>query len=707
MARYFQGREVELLAPVGTFEIFETVIRANCDAVYFGGPGLNMRMMRKGYNFTRADIAEAVNIAHGLGKKAYVTVNNMLSETDLSEAGEYLAFLDRSGVDAIIVQDLAVPSLLREQRLALPVHASVMLNVHNAEMVRALQEYGVTRVVTSREMDLRTARTIEEQTGIEIEYFVHGDMCSVHGANCYISSHLFGMSSNRGKCLKPCRWDYRMKKDGYVYSTPYPLAAKDMNMYEYLPELIDAHVTSFKIEGRMRDKEFISALVNSYGEAIDRYLDDPVSFDRGVDSEEMHRNRKRDFSTAYAFGTPGLSNINRRYEGTGKFYSTGKVFSTPTAERESSESAVNAVREWLQNTAAETAAEMSDRANAAGAADTSGAAPAQSPERRTPKLTVRVNNKAQARAALEAGVDELFLSGDVLLPDRPFGRRDIAELAAIKGSARLILATPRMMDEIHFEQYDALLAGGVPGLDGLLVTNLGAVRRFKRFGLPMIGDLSLNLYNHMAESMYRELGVERMTASIEANLPDLAALLGRTRGEMELTVHGTPVVMYMEHDLYANTEVYEPIAEESNRYVRDDVLVLMTDKGESPVYKDVHGRCHLTTSKEICMLPVVGELMGAGITHFRIEGSTYSPEQLTRLLGVYRQALQAPDQAAVLAERLEPAFAGFTLGALAFRRADRSTPADLPAPVEAKQANQTREDSGAAELEPVLQETKG
>ncbi|MDO3411432.1 U32 family peptidase [Saccharibacillus sp. CPCC 101409] len=682
MARYFQGREVELLAPAGTFDIFETVIRSNCDAVYFGGPGLNMRMMRKGYNFTREDIIEAVNVAHGLGKKAYVTVNNMLSETDVAEAGEYLAFLDRSGVDAIIVQDLAVPSLLREQGLALPVHASVMLNVHNVEMVRALQEFGVTRVVTSREMDLKTARVIEEQTGIEIEYFVHGDMCSVHGANCYISSQLFGMSSNRGKCLKPCRWDYRMKKDGYVYSTPYPLAAKDMNMYEYLPELIDAHVTSFKIEGRMRDKEFMASLVDSYGDAIDRYLEDPLAFNRTRNSEELHKNRKRDFSTAYAFGKPGLSNINFRYEGTGKFYSTGKVFSTPTAERETSEAAVNAVRSMLRETAEAKAS--------AGEAQTSSLTARKTA---SPKLTVRVNNMAQARAALQTGVDELFLSGDVLLPDRAFGRRDIDELAEIKGGARLVLATPRMMDEIHFEQYDAFLSAGVPGLDGLLVTNIGAVRRFKKFGLPLIGDLSLNLYNHMAENMYRELGVERLTASIEANLPDLSALLRETKGELELTVHGTPVVMYMEHDLYENTEVYESIGEENNQYVPSDVLVLMTDKGESPVYKDVYGRCHLTTSKEICLLPVVGELAGAGITHFRVEGSTYTPERLAQLLSVYRSALNEPERAGELAAALEPSFAGFTLGALSFRRADKSTPANLPSAVEA--------------AEPELQETKG
>lgn len=171
-----------------------------------------MRLMRKGFNFSLEEITEAVKIAHGLGKKVYVTVNNLLNEGELEEAEAYLRFLESAGPDAIIVQDFAVLSLVREMGLNIKVHSSVMMNVHNVEMVRALQEMGVTRVVTSREMDLMTTRYLQQATGMELEYFVHGDMCSVHGANCYFSSMVFGMSSNRGKCLKPCRWDYRVKK---------------------------------------------------------------------------------------------------------------------------------------------------------------------------------------------------------------------------------------------------------------------------------------------------------------------------------------------------------------------------------------------------------------------------------------------------------------------------------------------------------------
>ncbi|NGM84421.1 U32 family peptidase [Paenibacillus sp. 7124] len=644
MTRYFNGREIELLAPAGTFDIFKEVVKSRCDAVYLGGPVLNMRMMRKGYNLSLEEIAQALDIAHGLGKKVYITVNNLFSEEEIEEAREYLTYLESVQPDALIVQDMAVPELIREMGLTLPIHASVMMNVHNLEMIHALRELGVSRVVTSREMDLQTAKLLGSASGMELEYFVHGDMCSVHGANCYYSSHVFGMSSNRGKCMKPCRWDYRIKKDGYIFPAEYPLAVKDMFMYENLPELIESGITSFKIEGRMRDKDFMVMLVNSYGEAIDRYIDDPVGFDRTVDSKLLYNNRKRDFSTAYAFGKPGLRNINRRFEGTGKFYSTGKVFSTPTAERELSEERVEQLRERL-------AAEGNqDRA------------------RTNPELAVRVNNMAQAKAALEAGVEHLYLSGDVFEPDRPFTKRDVMELGSIKGKTKLILGLPRMMTELHFDQYDQLLIHGerLP-IDGLLVTNLGAIRRYNGTGYPLIGDASLNIYNTLSAGLYAGLGLKRISVSPEMTLEHFAAFASRSDLPLEMVVHGSPALMYLEHDLYENTEVMEPIGEEDNRYVSNDVLVLMTDKGENPVYRDQHGRCHLLFSKELCYLPVLSELYAAGISCFRIEGATYTPEQLSAILNAYRNAISGiSGTGEEAAESLEPVYAGYTLGSLQF-----------------------------------------
>ncbi|MGG6311532.1 peptidase U32 family protein [Paenibacillus macerans] len=650
MARYFNGKEVELLAPTGTFEIFKKVIEANCDAVYFGGPSLNMRLMRKGFNFSLEEITEAVRIAHGLGKKVYVTVNNLLNEGELDEARAYLRFLDAAGPDAIIVQDFAVLSLIQEMGLGIKVHSSVMMNVHNVEMVRALQEMGVTRVVTSREMDLMTTRHLQQATGMELEYFIHGDMCSVHGANCYFSSMVFGMSSNRGKCLKPCRWDYRVKKDGNVYPAEFPLAVKDMFMYEHIPELIHGGITSFKIEGRMRDAEFVLMLVQAYGDAIDRYIDDPVGFERSKDTKLLYDNRKRDFSTGYAFGRPGLSNINRRYEGTGKFYSTGKVFSTPTEERELSEKRMDAVRETLAAVGSEKAAASADM-DAAG----------------TPAgVSVHVNNVAQAKAALEAGADHVYLSGDVFEPDRPFTKDDIRGLAEIKGNAKLYLGLPRMMTELHFELYDGLLSGERLPIDGVMVTNLGAIRKFAGKGYPLVGDFNLNVYNRLSADFYRGLGVTRLAASMELPLKDLAALLAHAPGPLEVIVHGSPAIMYMEHDLYENAEAFQAIAEEDNHYVDNSILVLKTDKGENPVYRDVHGRNHLMMAKELCLMPAVKELLEAGLSVFRIEGATYRPERLAAIVRAYKAALADPRAAAEQFASMTPVYAGYTLGALQF-----------------------------------------
>lgn len=651
MARYFNGKEVELLAPAGTFEIFKTVIDANCDAVYFGGPSLNMRMMRKGYNLSYEEVKEAVHLAHERGKRAYITVNNLMDEEDLEEAKRYFAFLNEIGPDAIIAQDLAVFPLIQEMNYThIPVHSSVMMNVHNLEMIEAVKALGVSRIVASREMDLKTAEVLHTRSRMEFEYFVHGDMCTVHGANCLYSSMLFGNSSNRGRCMKPCRWDYRVKKDGYLYPTEYPLAAKDMYMYEHIPELIKSGITSFKIEGRMRDIEFLLMVVNSYGDAIDRYIADPLGFNREDGADTLHKNRKRDFTTAYAFGKPGLAFINRRYEGTGKFYSTGKVFSTPTAEREMKEERVLQVKESLRH------------------------AKREQPCTSIPQITVHVNSVEQARAAIEEGADVIYLTGDVFQPDRPFSREDIEALTADKGNAEMILGMPRMMNELHMEQYHHFLAEGKKhkfyGLDGLLASNIGAMHKFQSIGLPMIADFSLNIYNHMAASFYQKhFGISRIIPSLELQLHDLTKLLRHPEIPLEVIVHGSPIVMYLEHDLYANAAEFEPIAEEDNRFVDNRHLVLLTDKGENPVYRDAAGRNHLALAKELCFMPFLKELHEAGVNHFRIEGKTYTTEQLRGLVRIYRQAALNLDSCGRLYQDMTPIYAGYTLGSLQFGHA--------------------------------------
>lgn len=638
--RFFNNKKIELLAPSGTMETFKSMVKAKCDAIYLGGKSLNMRMIRKGYNFSDEEIAEAIKMAHDVDKKVYVTVNNMLNDYEINKASEYLHFLESIDTDGIIVQDLGVLQICREQNLnKFEIHSSVMMNVHNIEFVKALKNFGVSRVVLSREMDLQTAKYLQSQTGIETEYFVHGDMCTVNGANCYNSSVVFGNSSNRGRCFKPCRWPYLMKKDGSVFGTEYPLAAKDMYMYENIPELIEASVTSFKIEGRMRDTDFIVNLVNIYGDAIDRYIEDPLSFDRKKQADELFENRKRDFTTAYAFSKPGLNFINTRYEGTGKFYSTGKVFSVPTEEPSITNSLIDTVESEFNKYS--------------------------SKENSKHSLSVKVNNFEQAKLCIELGVDRIYLPCEVFLPDTFVTLEQLQHLVDIKNNTKIYLDLPQMMDEKHFDMIDQYLENHGRLFDGLLVSNLGAV---KRYGAKyhIITNYNLNIYNHKAMEFYKNLGVSEFTSSIEAKNNEFANFMNLAKMPLEIIVHGPLKVMYLDHNLYENVDVFKSIKEEDNKYVDNSVLVLMTDKGENPVYMDQNMKNHLFTSKELCLMPILESLNFDSPISLRIEGQTYTTDELKSIIEIYQMAIEDKEKCKELYLKMKPQRAGFTLGSLSF-----------------------------------------
>lgn len=640
MKRFFNNKKVELLAPAGTMETFKSLVKANCDAIYLGGKSLNMRMIRKGFNLSNAEVEEAIIMAHEVDKKVYVTVNNMLNEYEIDEAAEYLHFLDNIKVDGIIIQDMSIVQLCKEQKLQnFEIHSSVMMNVHNIETAKVLKEMGVSRVVLSREMDLKTAKNLQNLTGIETEYFMHGDMCAVNGANCYYSSLLWGNSSNRGRCFKPCRWAYNIKKDGYLYPTTYPLAAKDMYMYEHIPELIEACVTSFKIEGRMRETDFIVDLVNTYGEAIDRYIEDPLSFNRKKHASELYEDRKRDFSTAYAFGKPGLDFINTRYEGTGKFYSTGKVFSVPAEEPDVTQALLATAQTELTNNSNTTMRQ---------------------------KLSVKVNNYQQGLLCIEMKVDRIYLASDVLQPDTFMTLEQLKHLDSMKGDTEIFLALPQMMDELQFDIIDHYLHIHGHLFDGILATNLGAIKKYSDT-YKVIADYNLNIYNHKAVEFYKGIGVKQFTVSIEAKINELAKFLTSAKESIELMVQGPIRVMYLDHNLFDNLKAIQPTEAADNKYVNNNVLVLLHEKGENPVYIDQNNKNHLFTTKELCLLPILEHLSHSMLTSLRIEGQTYSPEELKYIIEVYQMATADKTSCSKLYQEMKPCRAGFTLGALSYK----------------------------------------
>ncbi|MEG2108981.1 MAG: U32 family peptidase [Clostridium sp.] len=640
MARYFNNQEVELLAPCGNFEIFKDVIKSGADAVYLGGKIFNMRMHRKDFNFTNEQLEEAINIAHSLNKKLYITVNNLLSFEDLEQAEEYLLFLEKIKPDALIVQDMSIIQLIKKMNLNLNIHSSVMMNVHNLETVKELRKIGITRVVTSRELDLKTIEQFKNQTDMEFEYFVHGDMCVTNGAQCLYSGMLFGKSSNRGLCMKPCRWSFKINKEEKVYDTTFPMAVKDMYMYENIPELIQAGVVSFKIEGRMRDAEYLVDLINYYSDAIDRYIDDPIRYDRKKHTDKLQENRKRDFSTAYAFGNPGLSNINERYEGTGKFYSTGKVFSNPVDEIELEDKRIEELKTILN-------CNLSNSSK--------------------PSLSVKVNSYEAALIAIEEGVDRIYLSGDVFEPNKPFSKEEILNITKNKKSSKIYLGMPRMMFEEDFSKYDHLLRNNNLMLDGLLLSNLGAISRFRDLGLELIGDYSLNVYNNLSAEFYKESGVSLSALSCESNATNTKEALLNSSMPLEIIVQGSPVVMYMHHDLYENTKVLTPSDKGIRKYNDKGVLILVDDKGnEHPVYRDNSGKNHMLLSKELCYMPILNELSKLNAEGFRIEGCHYDNDTLKTVIRSYKEAIDNLESCNNVFKQFNYNNLGFTLGAMQF-----------------------------------------
>ena len=321
-------KSVELLAPAGTWDALAAGIEAGADAVYLGGKHFNMRMHEGDFNFDDAMLEKAVGFAHAHDVRLYITLNNLISNEEIPALRSYLSYLDEIHPDALLVQDFAVLELVHEMGLSIPMHTSVMMNTHNEHAIKMLKKYGITRIVVGREMTLSELSLFRERTGIEVEYFMHGDMCFSESGQCLHSGVLFGQSGNRGRCLKPCRWAYRLidETTGDVLDEsslgPYKMALKDMCMYRAIPQLIQAGVFSFKIEGRMRPAPFIRRIVSTYRKAIDAYIADP----NGYATDEagwrsLYENRARDFTTTFAFGATDKKDIGFTGEREPRFFS--------------------------------------------------------------------------------------------------------------------------------------------------------------------------------------------------------------------------------------------------------------------------------------------------------------------------------------------------------------------------------------------------
>lgn len=265
-------RSVELLAPVGTKESVKAAVSNGCDAIYLGGKAFSARQYAD--NFTIEELKEIIDYCHLRNVKVYITVNTLYKQKEMDDLFDFLNQLYQLGVDAFIVQDIGTAVEIKKVFPKISLHASTQMTIHNLEGVKFLESLRFDRVVLSRELSLEEISYITERTNLEIEVFVHGALCFSYSGQCLMSSMIGGRSGNRGRCAQPCRLPYRLMGENHrEMMSGYLLSPKDIQTLDYIPQMIEAGIKSFKIEGRMKRPEYVGAVAGIYRKYIDLYFE--------------------------------------------------------------------------------------------------------------------------------------------------------------------------------------------------------------------------------------------------------------------------------------------------------------------------------------------------------------------------------------------------------------------------------------------------
>ncbi len=309
--RTMNNNQFELLSPAGDMERLQMALRYGADAVYLAGRKFGMRA--SAVNFDDDQLRNAVIYAHERGAKVYVTCNTLPREEEITDLPEYMEFLQDAGVDALIIADIGVLEMAKKYAPDVKRHVSTQFGVINSAAANALYNLGADTVVLARETPLEDIKKIRQNTPAELrlEAFVHGAMCVSFSGRCLLSNYMTGRDANRGQCAQPCRWKYHLveeKRPGEYFEITedggtYILNSRDMRMIEYIPQLMDAGICSFKIEGRMKSAYYTALVTNAYRHAIDEALAGKA-LDR-LWVEETEKISHRPYCTGFYFGDPG------------------------------------------------------------------------------------------------------------------------------------------------------------------------------------------------------------------------------------------------------------------------------------------------------------------------------------------------------------------------------------------------------------------
>ncbi len=306
-------RNIELLSPSGDFERLKLALKFGADAVYLGGEQFGMRTNPS--NFNADELKKAVELVHSYGKKVYLTCNTLPRNNEIEALPDFLKYAAQIGIDAFIIADIGVMDMAKKYAPEVEIHMSTQVGIVNYQTANTLYEMGAKRIVTARELSLDDIKTIRDKTpeDLQIEVFVHGAMCMSFSGRCILSDYMVGRDANRGDCAQPCRWKYHLVEEtrpGQYFpvnqddSGTYIFNSRDLCMIEHIPELVNAGVDSFKIEGRAKSEYYTAIVTYAYRNAIDEYLKNPTD-DFKVSQwilDEMEKMSHREYTTGFNFG---------------------------------------------------------------------------------------------------------------------------------------------------------------------------------------------------------------------------------------------------------------------------------------------------------------------------------------------------------------------------------------------------------------------
>ncbi len=306
-------RNIELLSPSGDFERLKLALKFGADAVYLGGEQFGMRTNPS--NFNADELKKAVELVHSYGKKVYLTCNTLPRNNEIEALPEFLKYAAQIGIDAFIIADIGVMDMAKKYAPEVEIHMSTQVGIVNYQTANTLYEMGAKRIVTARELSLDDIKTIRDKTpeDLQIEVFVHGAMCMSFSGRCILSDYMVGRDANRGDCAQPCRWKYHLVEEtrpGQYFpvnqddSGTYIFNSRDLCMIEHIPELVNAGIDSFKIEGRAKSEYYTAIVTYAYRNAIDEYLKNPTD-DFKVSQwilDEMEKMSHREYTTGFNFG---------------------------------------------------------------------------------------------------------------------------------------------------------------------------------------------------------------------------------------------------------------------------------------------------------------------------------------------------------------------------------------------------------------------